>query len=52
MALKNITLFLFMLIAIVEAIIQMQVALEEADIEKFVIWTGIASIIASLPMSF
>lgn len=52
MTIQYITVFVFLLTAIVLAIIEMKVALEEADIEKFVIWTGIASIMAILPMSF
>jgi hypothetical protein len=52
MSIQYMAVFLFLLIAIVEAITQMNFALEESDIEKFIIWTGIASVVASLPMSF
>ncbi|BAZ36786.1 hypothetical protein NIES4101_27060 (plasmid) [Calothrix sp. NIES-4101] len=44
--------YLFLLVAIFWAMTQMSIALEESDMEKFVIWTGIASVIACLPMSF
>lgn len=52
MSMQYMTVFLFLLLAIVKVMTQMSIALEEADIEKFVIWTGIASVLASLPMSF
>lgn len=52
MTIQYITVFVFLLIAIFNAMAQMSIALEEANIEKFVIWTGIASVIAILPMSF
>jgi PhoPQ-activated pathogenicity-related protein len=52
MSIQYITVFIFLLVAIFKAMTQMSIALEEWDIEKFVIWTGIASVIACLPMSF
>ena len=44
------SLFIVMLAALLAAIAQMGMALDEADIGRFSIWTGIASIIAGLPM--
>lgn len=44
------TLFILLLLGLVEAITQMGFALDEEDIESFSIWTGIASIIAALPI--
>ena len=41
--------FVLLLIALLLAIKQMSVALDEIDIERFTLWTGIASVIASLP---
>jgi hypothetical protein len=52
MTIQYIIVFVFLLIAIFKAMTQMSIALEESDIEKFIIWTGIASILASLPISF
>lgn len=52
MTIQYITGFVFLLIAIFKAMTQMSIALEEANIEEFVLWTGIASAIAILPMSF
>ena len=52
MTIQYIIVFIFLLIAISKAMTQMSIALEESNIEKFVIWTGIASVIACLPMSF
>jgi multidrug transporter EmrE-like cation transporter len=44
------TLFIVMLAALLAALAQMGMALDEADIGRFSIWTGIASVIAGLPM--
>ncbi|WP_179197983.1 hypothetical protein [Nostoc sp. T09] len=44
------SLFIVILAALLAAIAQMGVALDEADIGRFSIWTGIASVIAGLPM--
>lgn len=44
------SLFIVMLAALLAALAQMGMALDEADIGRFSIWTGIASIIAGLPM--
>ena len=43
-------LFVLLLFALIGAITQISVALDEADIERFTIWTGIASVVAGLPM--
>ncbi len=42
--------FVLLLIALLLAIKQMSVALDEIDIERFTLWTGIASVIAGLPI--
>ncbi|MEA5622493.1 hypothetical protein [Nostoc sp. UHCC 0251] len=42
--------FVLLLTALVLAIKEMSVALDEVDIERFTLWTGIASVIAGLPM--
>ncbi|BAZ12480.1 hypothetical protein NIES4071_43110 [Calothrix sp. NIES-4071] len=39
-----------LLIVLLGAMTQMSVALDEADIERFFVWIGIASVIASLPV--
>ncbi|BAY10493.1 hypothetical protein [Calothrix sp. NIES-2098] len=44
------SLFIVMLAALLAAMFQMSAALDEADIGRFSIWTGIASVIAGLPM--
>ncbi|WP_166507503.1 hypothetical protein [Nostoc sp. 106C] len=44
------SLFIVILAALLAAMTQMGVALDEADIGRFSIWTGIASVIAGLPM--
>ncbi|MDZ8053319.1 MAG: hypothetical protein RMX68_025835 [Aulosira sp. ZfuVER01] len=44
------SLFIVMLAALLAAMAQMSLALDEADIGRFSIWTGIASVIAGLPM--
>lgn len=41
-----------LLAALVGAIAQMGVALDEADLERFFVWTCIASVIACLPTVF
>ena len=41
-----------LLAALVGAIAQMGIALDEADLERFFVWTCIASVIAYLPMVF
>ncbi|BAY75456.1 hypothetical protein NIES25_19010 [Nostoc linckia NIES-25] len=41
--------FLVLLTALLSAIKQMSVALDELDIERFTLWTGIASVIAGIP---
>lgn len=43
-------LFVLLLFALLGAITQMSVALDEADVERFSIWTSIASVIAGLPI--
>jgi hypothetical protein len=52
MTIQYIAGFVFLLVAIFNAMAQMSIALEESDVEKFIIWTGIASAISILPMSF
>ncbi|MDF5706834.1 MAG: hypothetical protein PUP90_03900 [Nostoc sp. S4] len=41
--------FVLLLTALLLAIKQMSVALDEVDIERFTLWTSIASVIAGLP---
>ncbi len=43
-------IFLLLLVALIISLRQMSWALDDADIEQFSIWTGIASIIATIPM--
>lgn len=50
MNLQYIAFFVLLLGALLKTIIQMSVALDEFDIERFSIWTSIASVIASIPM--
>ncbi|MFN6484803.1 MULTISPECIES: hypothetical protein [unclassified Nostoc] len=42
--------FVLLLVMLLLAIKQMSVALDEVDIERFTLWTGIASVIAGLPI--
>ncbi|MCC5666718.1 hypothetical protein LC653_23210 [Nostoc sp. CHAB 5784] len=42
--------FILLLAALLLAIRQMSIALDEVDIERFTLWTGIASVIAGLPI--
>ena len=42
--------FVLLLTALVLAIKEMSVAFDEVDIERFTLWTGIASVIAGLPI--
>ncbi|MBW4564005.1 MAG: hypothetical protein KME32_23270 [Mojavia pulchra JT2-VF2] len=44
-----IAFFVLLLAALLSAIKQMSNALDEVDIERFTLWTGIASVIAGLP---
>ncbi|QSJ18071.1 hypothetical protein JYQ62_04305 [Nostoc sp. UHCC 0702] len=48
--LRYFAFFVLILAALISAIRQMSVALDEVDIERFTLWTSIASIIAGLPM--
>ncbi len=48
--LRYASLFIVMLAALLAALAQMGMALDEADIGRFSIWTGVASVIAGLPM--
>jgi hypothetical protein len=41
--------FVVLLTALLLAIKQMSLALDELDIERFTLWTGIASVIAGIP---
>ena len=49
MNLGYVAFFVLLLVALVEAITQMSVALDEADVERFSIWTSIACVIAGIP---
>lgn len=40
----------FILVAMISAIFEMDHALSEADIERFLIWIGVAAITAGLPV--
>lgn len=44
-------MFCLLLVSLIVAIARMSVALDEADLERFVIWTCIASVIACVPMT-
>ncbi|MEH2247855.1 hypothetical protein [Nostoc sp.] len=48
--LEYLTFFVLLLAALLLAIKQMSVALDEVDIERFTLWTGVASVIAGLPI--
>lgn len=48
--LRYLAFFVLILAALISAIRQMSIALDEVDIERFTLWTSIASIIAGLPM--
>lgn len=48
--LEYLAFFVLLLAALLLAIKQMSVALDEVDIERFTLWTGVASIIAGLPI--
>lgn len=48
--LRYFAFFVLILAALISAIRQMSIALDEFDIEGFTLWTSIASIIAGLPM--
>ncbi|MDZ8259994.1 hypothetical protein [Nostoc sp. ChiQUE01b] len=48
--LEYLTFFVLLLTALVLAIKEMSVALDEVDIERFTLWTGVASVIAGLPI--
>ncbi|MBD2517902.1 hypothetical protein H6G93_23560 [Nostoc sp. FACHB-973] len=47
--LEYLAFFVLLLTALLLAIKQMSVALDELDIERFTLWTGIASVIAGIP---
>jgi hypothetical protein len=40
----------FMLVAMIGAIFEMDDALGEADVERFLVWIGVAAIVAGLPL--
>jgi len=42
--------FVLLLFVLLGTMTQMSVALDQADVERFSIWTSIASVIAGLPM--
>lgn len=46
------TVFIIILFALLSAIKQMSLALDEGNLEKFTLWTSIASFIAGLPIIF
>ncbi|BAZ50446.1 hypothetical protein I8748_16965 [Nostoc sp. CENA67] len=48
--LRYFAFFVLILAALISAIRQMSIALDEVDIERFTLWTSIASVIAGLPM--
>ena len=50
MNLLYVAFFVLLLGALLGAITQMSVALDEADVERFSIWTSIASVIAGIPI--
>ncbi|MBW4589855.1 hypothetical protein G7B40_028260 [Aetokthonos hydrillicola Thurmond2011] len=44
-------LFILLLASLLGTINQMSLALDELDIERFCLWTAIASVIAGLPVT-
>jgi hypothetical protein len=48
--LEYLAFFVLLMIALLLAIKQMSVALDEVDVERFTLWTGVASVIAGLPI--
>ncbi|MEH2181468.1 hypothetical protein [Nostoc sp.] len=48
--LEYLAFFVLLLTALLLAIKQMSVALDELDVERFTLWTGIASVIAGIPI--
>ncbi|HYX13783.1 MAG TPA: hypothetical protein VE944_05315 [Nostoc sp.] len=48
--LEYLAFFVLLLAALLLAIKEMSVALDEVDVERFTLWTGVASVIAGLPI--
>lgn len=44
------TFFTLLSASLLSVMQQMRIALDEVDIESFILWTGVASVMASLPM--
>ncbi|MEH2198254.1 hypothetical protein [Nostoc sp.] len=49
-ALKYFAFFVLLLAGLLSAIKQMSLALDEGNLEQFTLWTGVASLIAGLPI--
>ncbi|BBD60358.1 hypothetical protein NIES2109_31550 [Nostoc sp. HK-01] len=49
-ALKYFAFFVLLLAALLSAIRQMSLALDEGNLERFTLWTSVASLIAGLPI--
>lgn len=49
-ALKYLAFFVLLLAALLSAIKQMSLALDEGNLERFTLWTSVASLIAGLPI--
>jgi len=49
-ALKYFAFFVLLLAALLSAIKQMSLALDEGNLERFTLWTSVASFIAGLPI--
>lgn len=49
-ALWYVSLFSLLLMLLLASLSQMSHALDEIDIDRFCLWTGVASVIAGLPM--
>ncbi|MBD2523659.1 hypothetical protein GJB62_13610 [Nostoc sp. ATCC 53789] len=49
-AVRYFAFFVLLLAGLLSAIKQMSLALDEGNLEQFTLWTGIASIIAGLPI--
>ncbi|MBD2450992.1 hypothetical protein H6G76_28455 [Nostoc sp. FACHB-152] len=49
-AFRYFTVFVLILVALLSAIQQMSLALDEGNLEQFTLWTSIASLVAGLPM--
>lgn len=49
-AFRYFAVFVLLLAALLSALNKMRLALDEGNLEKFTIWTSVASVIAGLPI--